>query len=224
MHGRAGPPCSMAIAPVELLRGSALASAFVAGVMGSRATSRRRRAGGRLPALTLCCASVIGAVSLAQLTLAPSLLPLLMRDAAQVHAGQVWRLATSLLVQDGGWAGAAFNLVGLLAIGALAERLLGRRRWGVVAVVSVLCAQWLALSWQPTGGGNSILNFGLAGAVCAACLTARPPQGMAPAVAASACFVALLAMEDIHGAAAVTGALVAAALASSGRNPTAPNP
>lgn len=200
----------------ELLLGIGLSSAFVTGVIAIRATARH--GSGSVPILTLACFLVIASCSLAQLVIAPRLLPLLIRDAACVSSGQAWRLLTSLLVQDGGWAGAAFNLVGLLAIGMVAERLLGRLQWTVVAVISVGVAQSFALSWQPTGAGNSILNFGLAGAVCAVCLMARPTrQLLVPAISASACFVLVLAGRDIHGVAAVTGALAAFAFPRRGR-------
>lgn len=190
----------------DLLLGVGLSSVFVAGMLAMRTAARQTR---DLPILTLACFLVITAFSLAQLTIKPGLLPLLMRDAERVYSGQPWRLLTSLLVQDGGWAGAAFNLVGLLAIGTVAERMLGRPRWASVAALSVAVAQSFALFWQPTGAGNSILNFGLAGAVCAACLLSRPArQLVAPAIIASACFVLLLAGRDIHGVAALSGAFV----------------
>lgn len=192
----------------DLLLGVGLSSAFVAGLLAIRATARQSPEA--MPILTLACFLVIAAFSFAQLDIEPGLLPLLMRDAGRVYSGQPWRLLTSLLVQDGGWAGAAFNLVGLLAIGTVAERMLGRLRWAAVAVLSVAVAQAFALFWQPTGAGNSILNFGLAGAVCAAGLMSRPScQLVAPAIIASVCFVLLLVGRDIHGVGAVTGALVA---------------
>jgi membrane associated rhomboid family serine protease len=189
----------------ELLLGVGLSSAFVAGVIAIRASARP--GSGAAPVLTFAAFFAIAPISLAQLLFAPHLLPWLMRDATQVYSGQPWRLLTSLFVQDGGWGGAAFNLAGLLAIGAVAERLLGRLPWLAVAAISVAGAQSLGLLWQPTGAGNSILNFGLAGAVCAVCLTVRPPQLLVPAVVATACFLLLLAARDIHGVAAVTGAL-----------------
>ncbi|MEJ2061584.1 MAG: rhomboid family intramembrane serine protease, partial [Gammaproteobacteria bacterium] len=140
----------------------------------------------------------------------PSLLPLLMRDGLHVISGQPWRLATSLLVQDGGWGGTVFNLIGLLAIGPLAESLLGRQLWAAVAGISVILTQIVALSWQPIGAGNSILDFGLAGAVCATCLMSRSVrQALIPAVGACTCFVLLVFMRDIHGVAGVIGALAA---------------
>ena len=190
-----------------LLLGVGLSSACVAGVVATRAGARRRAP--TTPVVTVACFAVIFAVSLAQLTIAPGLLPLLMRDGSRVAAGEPWRLATSLLVQDGGWAGAAVNLVGLLAVGAVAERMLGPRRWALTAAISVAAAQTVALDWQPTGAGNSILDFALVGAVCAACLTMRPPRrALVPASVALACVLLLFLRRDIHGVAGASAALV----------------
>ncbi len=46
----------------------------------------------------------------------------LRRDRTAIDHGQVWRLVTALVVQDGGVAGTVFNLAGLAAVGVLAER------------------------------------------------------------------------------------------------------
>lgn len=189
----------------HLLLGAGLVSSWIAGVvaspMGPGGQSRST------PSLTLAALSVIGTISVAQLTIAPALLPMLMRQAALVRSGEVWRLASSLVVQEGGWSGAAFNVAGLAAIGIVTERTLVRWQWGAVAVISVASAQLLALRWEAVGAGNSILNFGLAGGVCAACL-AGSRRARVPAAMASACFVLLLAAHDIHGVAGVTGMLV----------------
>ena len=185
-----------------------LSSAAMAGAVVLR--SRGARLLDTPPVRTLACVLVIAAFSVVQLANAPALLPLFMRAGPRLVAAEPWRLMTSLLVQDGGWAGAVFNLSALFAIGALAERVLGRRRWAVVALGSVLVAQAVALSWQPVGAGNSILNFGLAGALCAACLASSVRPSLLLAVVGSACFSILLFMRDIHGVAGVTGALIEA--------------
>jgi membrane associated rhomboid family serine protease len=200
----------------ELLLGIGLSSTVVAGAIASRSAAEHRCHA--LPVLTLACSLVIASFSVVQLVFAPGLFPLLMRDTACVYSGQPWRLLTSLLVQDGGWPGAAFNLVGLLAIGTIAERMLGRLQWGVAAAISVGAAQAFALLRQSPGAGNSILNFGLAGAVCVACVVDRPArQSLIPTICASACFVLLLARGDIHGVAATAGALMAFAFSLRGQ-------
>ena len=58
--------------------------------------------------------------------LAEPVLLALRRDAAALSDGQLWRLLTALLVQDGGIPGTVFNLLGLVAVGVAAERRLGR--------------------------------------------------------------------------------------------------
>ncbi len=170
--------------------------------------SRIRWFDGR-PLLTVGSAVVVAAASVAQLTVAPGLLPALMRSGPRFVATEPWRLVTSMLVQDGGWPGFAFNIVGLLVVGSLAERLLGRLRWVVIAAISVVAAQAVALVWQPMGAGNSILNFGLAGGVCARGLRCRPRAPLLPALVALVSFTALLLGRDIHGVAALTGAVAA---------------
>lgn len=199
-----------------LLPGVGISSAFVAGVITARTTANSRVV--PIPVLTLVCFLVVSAFSLAQMVFAPDLLPLLRRDAVRVYADEPWRMVTSLLVQDGGWAGAAFNLVALLVLGTVAERILGWRRWAVTAAISVASAQLLALMWQPTGAGNSILNCGLAGAICAvALMDRRSCQAFAPTIAASVCFALLLVARDIHGVAAAAGALVTGAYSLRGQ-------
>ena len=200
----------------ELLLGIGLFSAFVTGTMAPRAIASH--GSGSIPFLTLTCFVIIASFSFAQLVIEPLLLPLLMRDTTLIYSGQPWRLMTSLLVQDGGWTGTAFNLVGLVAIGTVAERALGRLQWTATAAIAVAGAQAAALLWQHNGAGNSIVNFGLAGGVCAACLTSRPAGRMfVPAIIASACFVCLLVWRDIHGVAATIGALVVSVLSLMGR-------
>ncbi len=42
------------------------------------------------------------------------------------HHGQVWRVLTSVLVQDGGRGGTTFNLVTLAVVGIFASEVWGR--------------------------------------------------------------------------------------------------
>jgi rhomboid protease GluP len=111
---------------------------------------------------TLAALVVVGVPSLVQLTVAPGLLTALERHPHELADGQVWRLATSLVVQDGGWPGAVFNLVELLVVGVVAERVWGSLRWTVIWLVSGTGAQFWGLVVQPHGGGNSVATFGLA--------------------------------------------------------------
>ena len=61
------------------------------------------------PVLTAVTVLVVAVPSLVQLTVAPDLLAALERDRGAIADGQVWRLLTSLVVQDGGWAGTVFQ-------------------------------------------------------------------------------------------------------------------
>ena len=192
------------------LLGIGLSSAFVAGLLVLRAAHPHART---VPVLTLACFVVVGAVSLTQLAAFPRLLGLLMRDSYGGVVREPWRLVTSLLVQDGGWAGTFFNLLGLLAVGSVAELLFGRWRWGLVGFISFSAAQAVALAWQPVGAGNSMLNFGLGGAICV--LTSFGPSAQrssVPGVVGLLCISGLLLIRDIHGAAGAAGALTAVVL------------
>ncbi|MDG4822757.1 rhomboid family intramembrane serine protease [Asanoa sp. WMMD1127] len=124
----------------------------------------------RIP-LTLAVFVITAVPSLLQFAY-PGVLTSLQRTPA-IRDGQVWRLVTSLVVQDGGWFGAASNLFFLLLVGALAELTLRRWLWATCYVGCGLVAEGIALAWEPTGGGNSIAICGLAGALTVALLT-RP--------------------------------------------------
>jgi membrane associated rhomboid family serine protease len=164
------------------------------------------------PAATLTLVAVIGLSAVLQ-AIFPSVLAALERDAIRVAAGEWWRLLTAVFVQDGGGAGAIFNLIGLLLIGSVAEHLWGTRRWLLIFVAGSLAGEAIALAWQPIGAGNSVANFGLAGAVCIPCVIGRPPRRVAIGAAlALGGAAALFLRRDIHGAAALTGALTAFAL------------
>jgi membrane associated rhomboid family serine protease len=102
----------------------------------------------------------------------PSVLTSLQRTPA-IRDGEVWRLVTSLLVQDGGWFGTISNLCFLLLIGTLAEQVLPRWLWATCYLVAGLTGEAVGLVWQPIGGGNSVAICGLAGALVIALLS--PP-------------------------------------------------
>ena len=79
------------------------------------------------PVLTTAVAAVTAAVSITGLVAEPVLLAL-RRDAAALSDGQLWRLLTALLVQDGGVPGTVFNLLGLVLVGVAAEHRLAPGR------------------------------------------------------------------------------------------------
>lgn len=154
-------------------------------------------------AVTVLCGSLLQAFD-------PSLLPALERNRASIVSGEWWRMLSALFVQDGGITGTVFNLVALLALGRIAERLLGARRWLVVFFLGAILSEGVALWWQPVGAGNSVANFSLAGASCVLCARSGGPSArFIPLWVALGGFAALLMLRDIHGAAAVFGGLVA---------------
>jgi membrane associated rhomboid family serine protease len=121
----------------------------------------------RFPWLTIGVFAVTAAVSITQLTRSPWLLARLERTPAGLH-GQLWRTATSLVVQDGGLIGTASNLFFLLVLGIAAERSVSRGRWLLGYLGAGLAGEIAGYAWQPTGGGNSVAVCGLAGIVAIA--------------------------------------------------------
>ena len=63
---------------------------------------RRSDGDRRIPVATITALVVVGVPTLLQLTAVPSLLEYLERDRTAIGDGQVWRLLTSLVSQDGG--------------------------------------------------------------------------------------------------------------------------
>jgi membrane associated rhomboid family serine protease len=164
------------------------------------------------PWATATAMLVVGVPTLVQLTVAPGLLRLLERNWAAISEGQLWRLGTSLVVQDGGWSGAVFNLAMLAVVGSTAEQVWGARRWLVLAVGSGVCAQFWGAVVQPVGGGNSVGVFGLAASLAVVALVrGRGPSRLLGA-AALAVGTVLLVLGDLHGGATAIGAVLAAIL------------
>ena len=195
---------------VILLYLAVLYGACAAGVMLIKPTSPNTadtfRREMRLPRMTLTLLIVI-AVSMGFQLFFPSLLPALERDAVRLRAGEWWRLVTPLFVQDGGLQGGVFNLVSLLLIGSVAERLWGGRRWLFLFFACGILSEALACAWQPVGAGNSVANFGLAASVAVRCLTRTAVRPIH--LAAAVCLLAgavLCLLKDIHGIAVMLGA------------------
>ena len=197
-------------AGLSLLYVLLLVTAGMAGTNLLRAVAPGPR---RVPVVTSVAFALTAVPSLVQLTVAPALFGQLGRDRAAIVDGQVWRLATSFAVQDSGWAGLVFNLVALAFLGTVAERVWGRARWVVVAVAAQAAGSLWGLLVQPVGGGTSLVNFGLAGSLTAvAVLSGAGRRTWLPGAVSLAAAVVLLGLADIHGGAALTGALTAAVL------------
>ena len=166
----------------------------------------------RAPLATAATLLVIGTVSVLQLTAFPGLLGALRRDRSAIADGQLWRLVTSLVVQDGGWPGTVFNLATLVVVGSVAESLWSRRRWVLIALTAGIGAQFWGLVVQPTGAGNSVLVFGLAASVLVRALRQGPLPSRALAVVGLLAGTVLLVGGDLHGGAVAIGAVSTALL------------
>lgn len=86
----------------------------------------------------------------------PQIYAALARDLVQIGHGEWWRLLTPVLVQDGGLAGTAYNLVTLALTAPAATAL-----WRPLRAVAVFVAGALVFNlpatyvWHDAGGGNS---------------------------------------------------------------------
>jgi membrane associated rhomboid family serine protease len=200
------------------LYAAAVWAAYLAGVLPGLAEGDRRPAFDwrPVPRATIVLTVLVAASAVLQL-LFPALLTTFERNGPRVLHGEWWRLVTSLFVQDGGVSGTAFNLASLLLVGALAERRWGSRRWVAIFAMSAIAGGVAGLAWQPVGAGTSIAIFGLAGSIAVAALRDRPGRAaLVLAGVAAAAGVLLLLLKDIHGAAAVTGMILALLIGRAG--------
>ena len=105
-------------------------TAFGAGMMTRddlkvRVAGADSRQGARLPFATIVLCCLVAIPSLLQFPF-PRLFYALRRDGDLIlHHGELWRLVTALVVQDGGTAGLIGNLLVLVLVGVVAERIGG---------------------------------------------------------------------------------------------------
>jgi len=165
-----------------------------------------------LPRATIVVALSLTAMFAAQLAI-PNLLPWLERSPALIEKAQLWRAVTALFVQDGGTAGAVFNLVILLVVGVIVEQRLGPANWSILYFGGAIITEFLALPWQPHGAGNSVACFALAGGMIAhdAGKTRTSVQFIVR-LAGLFAGLALLWMRDIHGIGFLAGIVIEMAL------------
>lgn len=168
---------------------------------------------GRWPWATTIAMIIVGLPTLAQFTVAPALLENLERNWTLIARGQVWRLITSLVVQDGGLAGTIFNLVALAMIGFAAEQVWGSIRWTAIALGGALGGEFWGKIVQPIGAGNSVAVFSLAASLAVAAVLRGAGLPRLLGVISLAGAAVLLIIGDIHGGAATIGAILGGALA-----------
>lgn len=114
------------------------------------------------PYVTAAVFVITAVPSLLQFAL-PGLEPALMRDPPAIAGGQWWRLATSLIVQDGGVFGTLSNLAFLAVLGYVAERALGPTRWLALYLCGAVAGEATGYLLGQPGAGNSVALCGLAG-------------------------------------------------------------
>ena len=175
----------------------------------------------RWPWATTVAMMIVGIPTLAQFTVAPSLLENLERNWTLIARGQVWRLFTSLVVQDGGAAGAIFNLVALAMIGFAAEQVWGPIRWAVIALTGALGGELWGKIVQPIGAGNSVAVFSLAASIAVVAVLRGVGLQRLLGIISLAGAAVLLIIGDIHGAAATIGGVLGAVLAAARGSPQA---
>ena len=137
----------------------------------------------------------------------------LRRDPFLINTqGQWWRIFTSALVQDGGFAGTVFNLVALAVVAVVAVRMWGTAHMLVVLVCSQLIFNLLCTFVFPeVGAGNSGATLALATSVIGLVIVLDPQRrDIVLAAAVLAVGVILLAMHDAHGEAVVIGLVIGA--------------
>lgn len=136
-------------------------------------------------AVALWC--LVAVPSLVQVAAAPALLEWGQRESSAIAGGQWWRLVTAIFLQDGGWAGTAFNL----AILAVTLVLVGAVWRGLPAVLVFLVGGVLAnvLTWlvlDQTGAGNSMATLCLLAAATVVLLAVGDQHGLALALGLAA--------------------------------------
>ncbi len=136
----------------------------------------------------------------------PALLDEGMRDTGAIRAGQWWRLATAIVLQDGGWIGTVFNLVTLAVTVVLAGEVLAPRGGvGAFVVGGVVANLLTALTFGQPGAGSSMATMVLL--AVAVVVGVRNPSwrdaGLLVVLVVLA--VVLLIRRDQHGLALAVG-------------------
>jgi membrane associated rhomboid family serine protease len=180
-----------------------------AAVAGGFLTLRMRGGRLRVPVATIAIAVVVSVVSVIG-ELNADVLSTLGRDLGRLQAGEWWRAITPLVVQDGGWPGLVFNVIALLAVGAVAESLF--RRWFVpVVFVLVGLLGELAAYTLFTGqgfAGNSVANLGLAGVLLVTSMFFPDWRTRLAGVLGIVAGLVLLVLGDLHSVGFLAGAAI----------------
>jgi membrane associated rhomboid family serine protease len=162
----------------------------------------------RFPIVALLATLAIGIPSLFQFAIPGIGAALSRRPSLELH-GQWWRILTAVAAQDGGLAGAIFNLVVVAAVVTLGERAWGRWRSVVLFLGPSIVLNLLAIAWNAPGGGSSFASDALLLSMCAlGVLTLRRPLIYACSGIALVAAVVLVLANDAHGVAMLLGAVL----------------
>lgn len=158
---------------------------------------------------TLALWLLVAVPSLLQVFL-PGLLTALQRDMPLVADGQVWRLVTSLVVQDGGVAGTVFNFFALAVVAVAAQEYWpASRTWATFWLGGVAANLVVGPVLEPVGAGNSMATFVLGCALVTNAFLGRTRRHAVPtALVAVACVAVVAAGLDYHALPCLLGLAV----------------
>ncbi|MCU1416413.1 MAG: hypothetical protein JWP32_587 [Schumannella sp.] len=182
----------------------------IASATAGSAVMRARGQSLRWPLMTIGIAVVTLVLSVLAL-FDEGMLASLGRNRDALLAGEWWRIVTPLFAQDGGWPGLIFNIVALLVLGGFIEIALGGWMLVVTYFVSGLLTEVVAYTLLPGQGfaGNSIANFGVAGALAVIGVGATSDLRVRVlAIVSLAAGAFLLVTLNLHGAGYAIGALI----------------
>ncbi|MGI8902312.1 MAG: rhomboid family intramembrane serine protease [Solirubrobacteraceae bacterium] len=150
----------------------------------------------------------------------PSVFGALRRDPHLITTHhEYWRLLTSMLVQDGGVAGAIFNLVTLAIVATLAAWFWGGPRTIGFFVVLGFVFDLMGVAYDQAGAGSSGATYGLVATIAGFALV-RGSGRLRLGCAAALAFGGLIwAVGNIHGMAVVADGTLGAAYALAGAHP-----
>jgi rhomboid protease GluP len=152
-------------------------------------------------AATLAVLAVTVAITLLQVAV-PQVRLDLWRDQGALESGQLWRVATPLLIQyDAPWN--AISVWAVIAVaGTAVERVYGSARWLVIYAACGIAGQGFGYAWAPPDAGASVAGAGLLGALSAWLLAPRTAAPLPPrllAVLAPLGRLMLTLSKDMHG-------------------------
>ena len=170
----------------------------------------------RFPIVALVATIAIGVPSLLQFAY-PGITAALEREPElTIDHGQWWRVITAVMAQDGGIAGAVFNLVVVALVTLLGEWVWGRWRTVVLFLAPSIILDLLAVFvWHASGGGSSFASDGLLMSMCGLALLTLP-DAVARVCAGVDVLVGvalIVFLNDAHGVAVLLGAVLGALFA-----------